>query len=154
MGDFAAGKMLEGGVVTVQDIMPGESFAQFQVDFETHCQKLTCDAVMGAPGGAINGIVDNTGLIAELLAWHDGGIPIAEYFTLSSQEIADASSGFAEGFTPIMKDLDGTTMVMNADGELYVDDQPQGNLKGYLGLFLHELITGRYTWADGWVKQG
>lgn len=151
-GDFAAGKLISE--VLVQDITT-DNFEQFVTDVESKFTQLGCDAEMGAAGAAVDGVVGDTGLLGALLAWHDGGVPIGEFFTLSAQEIVDNLPNCSEGFTPVMRDLNGDLMLMDADSNLFVDGEGLGmKLAGFCGLFRDELVGGSYEWADGWVKKG
>ena len=91
MGDFAAGKMLENpGVVQVEDVTP-ETFGQFITDIEQKFVELGGEgedspfARMG-PAVDVQGVEDP--LLAALLSWHNGGVPLGDHFTLSVEEFS------------------------------------------------------------------
>jgi hypothetical protein len=160
MGDFAAGKLIDG--VVVADVN-AENFGQFVVDIEAAFAKLHCDAPLGEPlppgtdlGEAFATDSAAMALLGRLLSWHNGGVPLGDYTTFSHVDIFESNGGFTpEGHLPIGQTIDGDILFMDPDGNLSCDGALLGNtLMGFCGLFRDELIGNTYDdYADGWVRK-
>ena len=134
-----------------------ETFGQFVTSLEEKFVALGGEgdespfSRMG-PAVEVQGVEDP--LLAALLSWHNGGVPLGDHITLSVEEFS-ALGANEQGLLPIAKDMDddpslwidGAGVVHTSDGSL------NQTLGGFCALFLFKLQTNAYEWAGGWVER-
>ena len=164
MGDFAAGKLIDG--VVASEVFAAD-FPQFIIDFENAAEREGYDlSSLAGPAeeGLLGELIDKVGghlpeMVGCLLRWHDGGVAIGEYFCFSVAQILDEMGKVSPPDLPIGADMDGTLLVIDTSSGTLATLEEGGALSplnqtlgAFCGLFRDELIGKHYTWAEGWVR--
>ena len=162
MGDFAAGKMLPGGVVELAPVTVGE-FDQFVKDVEGDAEFINSvegsSAEPAADWEALQGVVA-VGSPAELLMclkqWRDASLSL--YVNGNSYAIYENGiilQSVSDTHVVIGEDLDGEKLLVDrATGVLSTDEGVLGvDLAGALGEFRDKLVGKKIEWADGWIEK-
>lgn len=162
MGDFAAGKLIDG--VTFDPIML-DTFEQFTKDVDSH--KDAEEAGFTAPPATGDALAQLEGLITPgtaselllcLMQWHDGNFWVYDYLIHSADQIiADAQ----EGILVIGETLDyaddptqeNLLLLHTSDGALQAGGMlMQEDLAAYLGHFVFDLSSNKIEFAFPWVS--
>ena len=162
MGDFAAGKMLPGGVVELAPVTVGE-FDQFVKDVEGDAEFIhSVEGLSAEPAAdweALQGVVA-VGSPAELLMclkqWRDASLSL--YVNGNSYAIYENGiilQSVSDTHVVIGEDLDGEKLLVDrATGVLSTDEGVLGvDLAGALGEFRDKLVGKKIEWADGWIEK-
>lgn len=157
MGDFAAGKMIDGVQYVVASI---EEFDQWIADCENKMRDKGFEDFqpVDAPNQAsVQSMVAGTPgeLLSHLLGWSNGGFSIFEYQIHSAAQILeDAATAEPATVLVIGRDLDDDVLLLNIeDGQLLTNAGPIGeDLAQWLGRFRFELCSNKLEWADAWVS--
>ena len=164
MGDFAAGKLLPGGVVELAPVTVAE-FDQFVTDVDGDAEFLKSvdhSAPQAAGDWAVleqQGVI-TVGTSSELLMclkqWRDASLSL--YVNGNSYAIYENGvilQKVSETHVIIGEDLDGERLMMErATGLLSTDEVVLGvDLAGALGEFRDKVVGKKIEWADGWIEK-